>query len=398
MTRAQRDLGDDVPRENSGHARRGVALIVVMIAVVLVGVLIAGAFFGSTQELRIGRAVIEQERALAAAEYSLHEALENLTIGQESDDGGSRLGARPPVEHDGVTTSFSITRLGALSFWIVARAVAQTADAGQATRRLGAFAVVEVPDLTPLAAMTFSGAGPVPEPLEAGVLRVTGSDAAPSGPGACAGVADPIAGVALSDAASFGTSVECPAGSCITGSPPVLQMPELQDPNALGGVGAAVWNELTSGATITLPAGTVIGGGERPLGPHVIDGECDRTIHHNWGDIDRSTPCRDYFPLVHVGGDLMVVGGAGQGILVVDGDLVLSGGVRFSGAVLVRGSLRTSDGGGHVAGAVWVAGLGGNSSSLAGGGTFVYSRCALLSALSRHGTPALLPRSWTEIH
>jgi hypothetical protein len=43
-------------------------------------------------------------------------------------------------------------------------------------------------------------------------------------------------------------------------------------------------------------------------------------------------------------GDLTVLGGVGQGVLVVDGGLTLSDAARFYGLVVVRGALRLEGG------------------------------------------------------
>jgi Tfp pilus assembly protein PilX len=48
--------------------REGFALAVAMVAIVVIGALIAGAFFTSTQEYRIGRNSLIDQRAFAAAE------------------------------------------------------------------------------------------------------------------------------------------------------------------------------------------------------------------------------------------------------------------------------------------------------------------------------------------
>lgn len=68
--------------------------------------------------------------------------------------------------------------------------------------------------------------------------------------------------------------------------------------------------------------------------------DCLRSANANWGaPIDPAHPCAEYFPLIYSAGDLTVSSGSGQGILVVEGNLQLSAGVRFFGLVLVRGRL-----------------------------------------------------------
>src|SRR5690348_16246186 len=52
--------------------RRGFALTVALVAIVIIGALIVGVFFAATQEYRIGRNTVLQARALTAAEYGLN--------------------------------------------------------------------------------------------------------------------------------------------------------------------------------------------------------------------------------------------------------------------------------------------------------------------------------------
>ena len=63
---------------NKAPARReGFALAVAIFAIVVIGGIVAGAFFASNQDYRIGRNTLLQERALAASEYGLNMAINN---------------------------------------------------------------------------------------------------------------------------------------------------------------------------------------------------------------------------------------------------------------------------------------------------------------------------------
>ena len=74
-------------------------------------------------------------------------------------------------------------------------------------------------------------------------------------------------------------------------------------------------------------------------------GTCAIDEAWNWGDPDEpSRPCGAHLALRRATGDLDVEGGTGQGILIVDGDLVLRAGARFYGFVIVAGKLRVLDG------------------------------------------------------
>jgi hypothetical protein len=68
---------------------------------------------------------------------------------------------------------------------------------------------------------------------------------------------------------------------------------------------------------------------------------CTTERSWNWGDPDRGyRPCGAYLPMIGSESDLVVDGGVGQGLLVVDGDLELRSDARFYGMVVVTGTLR----------------------------------------------------------
>ena len=74
------------PMSPSPKRREGFALAVAMVAIVVIGALIAGAFFTSTQEYRIGRNSLVDQRAYTAAEAGVTQPIQgwlkslNLTM------------------------------------------------------------------------------------------------------------------------------------------------------------------------------------------------------------------------------------------------------------------------------------------------------------------------------
>jgi len=79
--------------------------------------------------------------------------------------------------------------------------------------------------------------------------------------------------------------------------------------------------------------------------PREALGVCAVNEAWNWGDPDRPRrPCGSHLALRRAEGGLDVVGGVGQGVLIVDGDLVLRAGARFHGLVIVAGTLRVIEG------------------------------------------------------
>jgi len=76
-------------------------------------------------------------------------------------------------------------------------------------------------------------------------------------------------------------------------------------------------------------------------------------------------------------GSLVLLGGEGQGLLVVEGDLTLTAGAWFSGVVIVGGSLRVQ-GGARLDGFAMV----GAGTAVSGGGRIFGSGCAAIRALA----------------
>lgn len=79
--------------------------------------------------------------------------------------------------------------------------------------------------------------------------------------------------------------------------------------------------------------------------PRVFGGACDTADLTNWGDpTTGGSPCSRHFGLFGGEGVLTMAGGYGQGVLLVDGDVALTGGAHFFGLVIASGALRLQDG------------------------------------------------------
>ena len=373
--------------------RHGVAMATVLAAVVVIGIVIAGVFFGSSQEIPIGRGYIFDARALSAAENAIAQAL--ATWGHEATGlpvGGSTLATATTQE--GATVTSTLTRTGIANFWLVAEAVG--GPNSESRRRVGVMLQPATPNLGPPAALTVRAAGGIRlDELLAGSVLIDGTDSQPSAWAQCPRAGADAAGISTDRAQGDLAPDDCGSGLCVRGSPPVLTSSAVGDSIPFG---QDQWDLLTARATLRLAAASVIGGVDRPLGPRVQDGRCDTSIDHNWGDPLRHSPCGSYFPVTHVMGDLHLLGGIGQGTLLVDGDLHLSGGVEFVGAVFVRGAFMTGPGGARIRGITHVGGRSVRASVLTDGAELIFSRCAATSALAAVGPPRILPRSWIELY
>ncbi len=101
---------------------------------------------------------------------------------------------------------------------------------------------------------------------------------------------------------------------------------------------------LLTGTTLAALAEVETADSVTPM-PVVRAGRCADEEPHNWGDPESPTgACGDHFVFRAGSGSLRMVGGVGQGLLLVTEDLVLEAGADFRGIVLVGGSLRVESG------------------------------------------------------
>ena len=92
--------------------------------------------------------------------------------------------------------------------------------------------------------------------------------------------------------------------------------------------------------------------------PRVAGTDCDESDPSNWGDPERPmAPCAGYVALVGRSGPVVMSGGVGNVILVVDGDVELRAGARLYGLVVLTGMLRVRDGARFAGLAVALGGL-----------------------------------------
>ncbi len=178
----------------------------------------------------------------------------------------------------------------------------------------------------------------------------------------------------------------------IDGSPSTLTHQSSDTGLAVGD--RLAFDQLVPQATITLP------GGSWATGPLAAGADCDVASPYNWGDASSlDGPCSSYLPIVHVSGDLTLTAGQGQGILLVDGNLVVGAGYRFFGLVMVRGSLEAGDPGQGAAiwGGVAAARVASDAWPLTGI-TVIYSKCMISHALRTSGTLVpLRSRAWKQL-
>lgn len=362
--------------------RSGFALPVAVFAIVIIGALVAGAFFASTQEFRIGTNTLQQTRALGAAEFGLNQIQANWNVKWNTTMTQGQVQTLTPATSDGSVSTVRVTRLSNQAFLI-----ASEGSSGQARRRTAKLLVLNLPQLNMLAALTARGATKI-----GGSSFISGNDH--NYPGwDCPAAGSALPGIAASDTSQI-TAAGCTNYNCVEGNPKVVETPAAADTSTYFNFGSLDWNQLVAMAS------KQAFGGIMAL-PSVSNGVCNESDPINWGEPYKANggPCVDYYPIIYAGGHLTMNGGRGQGILLVEGDLHVQGGFEFFGPVIVRGTLKTSGTGGHFNGGVLAANVDLDQNVVIGNAVIEFSRCTLLKALNGSASPvSAVERAWYEVY
>ena len=144
----------------------------------------------------------------------------------------------------------------------------------------------------------------------------------------------------------------------------------------------------------------VVAGGTLRVQAVESNATCITADPTNWGDpYNPGGACGDHFPTVYSVDDLVVTGGQGQGILVVEGDLTVGGDFRYFGVVIVLGRFLSVGLGSQISGAVIVRNDDFGLQSLSGVTIIQYSSCAVDKSLAGSGRGVLLhERSWLDMY
>jgi hypothetical protein len=373
--------------------RRGAALMTVIVASVIIGALSAGAIFIGTQEQRMGESVRRVSKSTGIANGGAIELLRNwnpainnslrpypldsIQVGTTASPKGTGVYAGRVYKLTPEIFLLDVAGRDSLSF------LNRVPDNG-ARERVGMLARIVPLNVGISAAMTIGG----PVNFGGGNTFVKGNDNTPPGWANCPPADTTIAGVRAKSAGDA-------AGSQgqITGNPNVLVDPAM-DSTTYMQYGSSTYNTLASQASITLPGNQTW----NPT-PSVSAGVC-QSVNTNWGDGNTpGNPCGTRFPIIHITGNATINAGQGQGILLVDGNLTLSGAFNFDGIVIVRGGVVTSAGANvNVYGGLLMQSMNFSSAAFNGNVNVNYSKCALTRAKDGTGIPALLrSRSWTEL-
>lgn len=363
---------------NRLRSQRGIALAVAILALVIIGVTVAAAFFVGSQEQRIGLNTLSHQQAFVAAEAANDQLLASWSrdVFNSLPVGGTVLTAGAAAGGQGWYRQ-RVQRLSPILYLVRTDGFSRDSAARQV---VGALVRLYPLQLNIGAALT--AAGPV---RIRGWSHISGIDRVPEGWAGCPATLDTLPGIRVPPSAPLELPT-CLALDCLQGQPTVdSTAPPMAEIS---------FQSLRAHATKVLP------GGQYQVHPSGGGGVCDIDVPENWGEplspgvVARPAPvaeCRTHFPMVWLDTSATLTHGRGQGVLVVNGDLDVQGEFEFSGPVFVRGSLRAGGGVRFTGGVV--------AADVSGEMTIVLSRCAVTRATDASAPVTLLPsRGWLGLY
>ena len=371
----------------ASRARPGVALVMAVVAMAVLGALVAGVFFTALREQRDGRAAVNRVQALAAAEYGLATALSPDTWRSSWNLTGSRgpLFTFAYTPGPDASDTVHLWKLERNDFLLVSTGVAGP-PVSMASRRIALLVTLRVPLLAARSAVIAMDAAVVGDSS-----LVSGADTVP--PAWSCPPGDEERPAVIVAEASLVDDAACTIVRCLTGTPPISIDSAAAGADMYRRFGqvdrdsvAAAAAQLADDAVLSAPAPALDGAGE-----------CDAARSSNLGDplrlLGAESPCADYFPVLHAPGNMRIDGGTGQGVLLVDGDLTVAGGARFSGVVVVSGVLEITELS-ELHGAVLASRV-----IVHGGSRARYSSCAVDRALRAAALP-VVPEglAWSDVY
>jgi hypothetical protein len=381
--------------------RQGIALATALIAIVVIGALIAGTFFATTQEYRVARTALSAQRALGAAEYGQNMILAEWLPAWNQMATGDTI-KRPYTAGSGTVDTVVMTRLRFNMYQVVSTGRIALDQSSDARRRTGLLIRLDTPEIPFPGA--FSGAKSVGI---AGNFAASGNDSIPAGWTDCPPAGPQKAAIASTTTTNVTTAGGCSGQVCLTGTPKVLADATVADTTkVLDG-----WADLVAQANITInqTAGLTLTG-MNPV--YNFDGSCNMAVSTNWGDPSRASPagaCENYFPIIYLksattgatGPTTSLTTGKGQGILLIDGNVSLAGNINWVGPIIVRGNVALSGTGNKTVGGIQALNQGctaATCNSLSGTSNATYSSCTINKILSLKSKPALASkRAWADM-
>ena len=375
--------------------RQGFALPAAIGALVIVGVLVTAGFYMARQEVRIGVASKYSAMAVNLAQSGTNDVLINQTSALTALSTWDTTSLVDTVDAGVVTVK--VTKLASRLFYL--DATAQVTEGGAmwagATRRVGLVTRLTAADMEPPAALATQGSLTV-----GGSSIVSGLDSMPSGwASACDSTTMEDKPGIMIDMAS---NIKVTGGTLNVSGTPVILEDTTVTAESLLEFGDMAWAELVAMAEKVFTSAGPYNNIHPDSTSATGSWRCDQSILTNFGDPrSLSGVCSDYFPIIYAVNDIKFSGGYGQGILLVEHNLEVTGGFEFYGPVFVKGELKTTGTGGHFNGGVVAANVDLGTSTVLGNAVVSYSSCAVERAILNN--PALTKvrplamRSWVDL-
>jgi hypothetical protein len=397
-------LSQEFPMRTSRLAgERGMALAVAIFALVVVGALVAGAFFAGNLEQATGRNSVYAAEAADAAEAGSAGILAdwdqfNLNNIAKGDSVTvpmtTSLGAR-------VSVTPKVIRLNDDLFLV--RTFAKRTTAGGTTlaqRTVATVARLSYVTATAKAAVTVTK----PVKFNGNSFNVIGNDSVPAGWAGETGCSTGGNQAGVRSATTTGAAAA--DNDNLFGVPAQVANDPTVTTDFFNMFGDVTFAELTKSADIILPNTTPYNGAAPSLTAGTPQ-RCNTADQLNWGEPHRSgagfkTQCVNYFPIVYGSGSQLklAAGGRGQGLLLVEGDLEIAGGFEWTGLIVVKGGIKINGNGNKITGALLAQDVAiDDQNSISGNTTLQFSSCALSKAIkgSAFAEP-LSSRSWVQIY
>jgi hypothetical protein len=249
---------------------------------------------------------------------------------------------------------------------------------------------LRIPTIRTQAAIVVNGSA-----FTSGNAHIHGGNLAPTGWASCVPGPD-VAGIMVPQ----NGNVIRTGSDEILGNPAIKKSDLASDSLNYVRYGDETWNTLAAMAI------DVTDQGPNDIGPDSLaNGACNKWNRGNWGEPwrDRAqviNACRNYFPILISHGSLDLRGnGRGQGILLVEGDLIVNGTFEWYGIVIVRDDILRGTGNAQLFGSVMARNENPSDRGDVGGNTtYQYSSCAIERAM--RGSAQVVQakkRAWAEL-
>ena len=381
--------------EGKAELRRGFALVTALLALVVVGALVTGSFFAASRERQMGLGAHYNDDGMYVAENALNR------IAADSPKSFWQ-GLTASRELDSVVVSAAGTTIGSARVWVRPTGssyfiVARGASSGGGRARSGGRTlgmVLRLLNVTFPPGTAMQVFGPV---TVKGSAMVRGQDTKPS-TGSQWDTCAVRTGTDTAIVARGASEISAQKPNSIVG--PVVQHSTMDSASFLN-FGDLDFKTLAAMADKKYVGGN-LPGSPSPVGTATT---CNKAAVDNWGEPYTGVPgCVNYFPLIYADRTVSISGhGRGQGILLIDGDLELTGGFEFWGVVVTTGAVNMHGTGGRVGGVVISLQQGALSAPedlMLGNSQVQLSGCAVRRAVNSMGANRAVPvktHSWFDL-